>query len=256
MKHFKPSPIVTQIWSTADIVLFIFAGGAAEFALNREVDWLYHTGKLPANPIGRLFSTVRYAQQIILNNEDDALAAINRINKIHQGVESSRGYTIPEHAYQDVLYMLIHYSIACFELLERKLSPTEKDDIVHTFSLIGTIMNLNGIPDNYVEWTHIYPKHLQSHLVNSAFTKDLFKQYKKHLGVLRYLLVLEIQRLIVPGKVNELLQLGNPTIGKLGILVYRKIRRTSIRSLIMKMLIPVQFKEQLIALQRYELLDN
>ncbi|MEJ7663471.1 MAG: hypothetical protein WKG07_29945 [Hymenobacter sp.] len=39
-------------------VLFIFAGAAAEFALNKAVDWLYFTGRLPADPLGRLFSTV------------------------------------------------------------------------------------------------------------------------------------------------------------------------------------------------------
>ena len=39
-----------------DTILFIFAGaGAAEFALNKAVDWLYFTGKLPTDPLGRLF---------------------------------------------------------------------------------------------------------------------------------------------------------------------------------------------------------
>jgi hypothetical protein len=33
-------------------------GLSAEFALNKAVDWLYITGRLPAVPLGRLFSTV------------------------------------------------------------------------------------------------------------------------------------------------------------------------------------------------------
>jgi hypothetical protein len=55
--------IVGLIWGEPDRVLLIFAGAAAEFALNRAVDWLFVTGRLPAHPIGRLFSTVRYAQR-------------------------------------------------------------------------------------------------------------------------------------------------------------------------------------------------
>lgn len=55
--------VVRTIWGSRDLVLLIFAGSAAEFALNRAVDWLFFTGKIPRDPIARLFSTVRYAQQ-------------------------------------------------------------------------------------------------------------------------------------------------------------------------------------------------
>src|SRR4051812_17793090 len=111
--------IVRKIWGKGDTILFIFAGSAAEFALNKAVDWLYFTGRLPADPLGRLFSTVAYARQIVFSETNEALRAIDRIKTIHVGVESARGQAIPEWAYRDVLFMLIHYSIASFELLER-----------------------------------------------------------------------------------------------------------------------------------------
>src|SRR5882762_372745 len=114
--------IVRKIWGNADTILFIFAGASAEFALNKAVDWLYFTGKLPADPIGRLFSTVVYAQKIVFAENDAAFAAIDKITAIHKGVEASRGARIPDTAYLDVLFMLIDYSIRSFELLERKLS--------------------------------------------------------------------------------------------------------------------------------------
>ncbi len=57
--------VVRKIWGKSDTILFIFAGAAAEFALNKAVDWLYFTGRLPADPIGRLFSTVTYARSIV-----------------------------------------------------------------------------------------------------------------------------------------------------------------------------------------------
>jgi hypothetical protein len=64
--------IVRTIWGNPDLVLLIFAGSAAEFALNRAVDWLFFTGEIPRDPIGRLFSTVRYAQEIVFGNEETA----------------------------------------------------------------------------------------------------------------------------------------------------------------------------------------
>src|SRR3984893_13771743 len=101
--------IVRQIWGKSDTVLFIFAGAAAEFALNKAVDWLYFTGMLPSDPLGRLFSTVNYARKIVFAEYDEALKTIDRIASIHKGVENKRGAAIPGWAYRDVLFMLIHY---------------------------------------------------------------------------------------------------------------------------------------------------
>src|SRR3981081_2884727 len=92
--------IVRKIWGNADTALFIFAGAAAEFALNKAVDWLYFTSRLPADPLGRLFSTVAYARQIILSEEAAALNAIDKITAIHKGVEENRGAKIPDWAYR------------------------------------------------------------------------------------------------------------------------------------------------------------
>ena len=80
MKQFvKHDSIVRTIWGKSDTVLLIFAGAAAEFALNKAVDWLYFTGKLPADPLGRLFSTVTYARRIIFAEEQHALKTIDSI---------------------------------------------------------------------------------------------------------------------------------------------------------------------------------
>src|ERR1700688_1102503 len=125
----NPDSIVPQIWGNADTVLFIFGGAAAEFALNKAVDWLYFTGRLPADPLGRLFSTVAYARQIIFSEEAAALDSIHQIIAIHKSVEKNRGGQIPDWAYRDVLFLLIGYSISSFELLDRKLSEAEKTEV-------------------------------------------------------------------------------------------------------------------------------
>src|SRR3569833_4720238 len=121
--------VVRTIWGKADTVLYIFAGASAEFALNRSVDWLYFTGRLPADPLGRLFSTLGYSRRIIFSEKEKALQSIDQITAIHKGVEASRGANIPGEAYLEVLYMLIDYSIRAFELMERQLTEPAKAEV-------------------------------------------------------------------------------------------------------------------------------
>ena len=92
------SSIVRQIWSRADSVLFIFAGAAAEFALNKAVDWLYFTGRLPADPLGRLFSTMTYARFIIFSPVNEANDHIDQITNIHKAVKHNSGTQITDWA--------------------------------------------------------------------------------------------------------------------------------------------------------------
>lgn len=236
--------IVKKIWSTTDITLFIFAGASAEFALNKQVDWLYFTGKLPGDPIDRLFSTVKYAQHIIFKEEREAVYSIEKINLIHHHVESSRGKRISNEGYQDVLYMLIHYSISSFELLDRKLNNDEKDEIVSAFRKIGAQMHIENLPGNYVEWLKAYHYNLTSNLENTAFTNDLFKQYRKHLGLFRYFLLLGIQKMLVPEQVSRLLNFGSPGVVRLLIPAYKCIRKYRFHKYLILCMVPGKFKHQ------------
>src|SRR3954464_11950699 len=105
-----PGSVVKRIWGDPELVLLVFAGSAAEFALNRAVDWLFFTGKIPNDPIGRLFSTANYAQHIVFADELTAPRTPDRLPPAPSAVEHRRGQAIPEWAYRDVLYMLIDYS--------------------------------------------------------------------------------------------------------------------------------------------------
>src|ERR1700761_9602090 len=204
----EKNSIVRKIWGKGDTILFIFGGAAAEFALNKAVDWLYFTGKRPADPLARLFSTVTYSRKIVFSNKEDAYKTIDAITNIHSAVEKNRQSKIPDWAYRDVLFMLIHYSIASFEVLERKLTFAEKEEVFQTFNELGIRMHLKDLPANYTEWLSDRELHLQNDIALSKYSKDLFKQYKKHLGFIRYKILLEGQILVVPPEVNELLKLG------------------------------------------------
>jgi len=252
MKYFvDDQSIVRKIWGKADTTLFIFAGAAAEFALNKAVDWLYFTGRLPADPLGRLFSTVVYARQIIFSEEKAALKAIDSITAIHHSVEANRGAKIPDWAYRDVLFLLIDYSIRSFELLDRKLSEAEKAEVFDVFYRVGQRMQLADLPTTFTEWEQMREEHLQQNLICSDFTVDLYRQYKKHLGGLRFLLVIQIQALLVPNTVNRLLSLKRsfwitPLLGG-----YKFLRRVKLEAFFRNALLPNEYKVQIKELDRY-----
>ena len=144
--------IVRKIWGDPDLVLLIFAGSAAEFALNRAVDWLFFTGEIPRDPIGRLFSTVRYAQQIVFVDEEKARLTLDRINAQHASVEHDRGQTIPDWAYRDVLYMLIDYSERAHTLLYGPLTQGQKNDLFEVFRRVGEGLHVSELPETYSDW--------------------------------------------------------------------------------------------------------
>lgn len=244
----QKSSIVRTIWGKADTILFIFAGASAEFALNKAVDWLYFTGRLPADPLGRLFSTIGYARQIVFSEKDAALRAIDKMRSIHSAVEANRGDKIPDWAYRDVLFMLIHYSIASFEVLERKLTPAEKEEVFNVFYRVGDRMGIPGLPKNYEEWRAVRETHLQQDLDHSHYTDDLFKQYRKHLGALRYKILLEGQILVVPPSVNQLLQLGRRSLLTPVIPVYKLSRFLNLDWFIKLLILPKNYRKQIKAL--------
>lgn len=199
--------VVREIWGTSDVILFVFAGASAEFALNKSVDWLYFTGRLPSDPVGRFLSTVAYAQAITFSEKQSALKAIDTITAIHAVVEENRGKKIPDWAYRDVLSMLIDYSIRSFELLQRKLTRAEKNEVFQVFTRIGSRMGIHGLHDNFNDWEKAREEDLKQDLELSHFTTDLFKQYRKRLGFFNYAVLLEAQKLVVPDRVRNLLGL-------------------------------------------------
>lgn len=241
----EKNSVVRKIWGKSDTVLFIFAGAAAEFALNKAVDWLYFTGRLPADPLARLFSTVRYARKIVFAPGDEANKAIDSVQQIHVAVEKNRGATIPDWAYRDVLFMLIHYSIASYELLEKKLTGEEKEEVYNVFYRVGARMGLKELPLNYTEWLPAREAHLMADLQKSEYTADLFKQYKKHLGSVRFRVLTEAQKLVVPDRVKELLHFSDFSLLTPVVPVYKISKLMKMDWLLRNILLPSDYKDQI-----------
>jgi len=237
--------VVRQIWGKSDIILFIFAGASAEFALNKAVDWLYFTGRLPADPVGRLFSTVSYAREIVFSEKSVALRTIDAITQIHANVESKRGTTIPDWAYRDVLFMLVDYSIRSFELLERKLNGAEKEEVFNVFNRVGLRMGLKGLPGNFNEWEKLREAHMEENLAKTPLTVDLFSQYSKHLGPLRYKILLEAQTLVIPIKVKQLLGFRNISLLYPMLPFYKASKSLNVDWLLKSLILPTKYKKEI-----------
>ena len=246
MEYFvKRKSIVREIWGKGDTILFIFAGASAEFALNKAVDWLYYTGRLPKDPLGRLFSTVAYARKIVFSEEKSAIQAIDNMNAIHASVESKRGRSIPDWAYRDVLFMLIDYSIRAYEIMERSLTIEEKEEVFDVFSRVGKRMNLKGLPENFKSYQSMRKTHIEQHLYYGEYSRDLYKQYRKHLGWVRYSLLIETQILITPDKVRQRLILRKFSMLRPLILAYKLSRRIKLDWLLKSVILPSEYKEEI-----------
>ncbi|KAA9345534.1 oxygenase MpaB family protein [Adhaeribacter soli] len=246
MEYFvNKDSIVRQIWGKGDTILFIFAGASAEFALNKAVDWLYFTGRLPADPLGRLFSTVAYARLIVFSEKEAANRAIDKMAAIHSRLEEKRGVLIPDWAYRDVLFMLIDYSIRSYELLERKLSDEEKNEVFQVFNRVGTRMGIQGLPETFRDWTRMRREHLEANMQKSNHTIDLYKKYHKHLGPVRYKLLLEAQKLVSPEIVLRLLGFNHVQLLTPVLKGYKLSRIFKLDWLLKAIILPKQYREEI-----------
>ena len=223
------------------MVLFVFAGSAAEFALNRAVDWLFFTGKLPTDPIGRLFATAGYAQQIVFADELTASLTLNRIRAVHSAVERKRGQSIPDWAHRDVLYMLIDYSERAHELLERPLTADEQEELYDVFHRVGVGLGIPDLPTSYAEWRIDRQTHLRRDLVEGEGTKALFERYREALGAWRYRLMVRIQSILAPQHVRDLLGLEPADWLRPLVRVYPLLIHVGMRPVIQRLLMPARY---------------
>jgi uncharacterized protein (DUF2236 family) len=243
--------VVRTIWGDPDMVLLIFAGSAAEFALNRAVDWLFVTGNLPNDPIGRLFSTVHYAQRIIFASDEDAQKTLASISAAHAAVERLRRQQIPDWAYRDVLYMLIDHSQRAYRLLQGPLQPAEQEELYEAFMRVGRGLHISQLPPTFSAWEEDRERHLRADLVYSELTHRLFEQYRSHLGAWRYWILLEVQAILVPKQVRDLLRL-RPKRLMVGssVQLYTLIRHLGLQPVVQRALIPQRYWNDVGSLKR------
>lgn len=232
------SSIVRSIWGSSDLILLIFAGSAAEFALNRAVDWLFFTGQIPRDPVGRLFSTVRYAQEIVFVDQATARRTFDQIHSIHASVEQARGARMPDWAFRDVLYMLIDYSERAHTLLHRPLNDAERHELFDVFHRVGLGLRIPELPGSYAEWRDDRRRHLERDLEYSEYTRRLYEKYREHLGGWRYEILRLTQAQLAPERVRRLLGLTRPPLLFEAFRAYGLFTRLNMQDLVHWLLLP------------------
>jgi uncharacterized protein (DUF2236 family) len=245
----RPGSIVQRVWGDVDAILLVFAGSAAEFALNRAVDWLFVTGALPADPIGRFFSTASYAQDIAFGDASTAERALARIRLAHQTVERRRGQRISARAHRDVLYMLVDYSERAHRVLERPCTVVEREELWSDFRRIGCGLGIPDLPADYAAWRRDREEHMRHDLAFSEYTARLFDAYRRHLGAWRFQLLLGIQGALVPERVRQLAGLPRPWL-RPGFALLPMLGALGLRQLLRQALVPAQHRPALERLER------
>jgi uncharacterized protein (DUF2236 family) len=243
--------VVRRIWGDGDTVLLVFAGAAAEFALNRAVDWLFFTGELPRDPMGRLFSTAAYSQQIVFADADTAARTLERICAVHRAVERERGEQIPDWAHRDVLYMLIDYSERTHEILAGPLTAAQQRELYDVFHRVGTGLRIPDLPRTYAAWREDRVRHLHRDLHRGAGTDALYAQYRRHLGPWRYHLLRRVQALLVPAHVRSLLDLRPAPLLRLVARLYPLLGAVGLRALMRRALMPAEHLDAVRRLDRH-----
>lgn len=239
--YVQPDSIVRQIWGDEDLVLLIFGAGAAEFALNRAVDWLFFTGAIPNDPIGRLLVTAAYAKDTIFAEEEVAEHTLAKVRAIHEAVERKRDGVIPAWAHRDVLYMLIDYSERVYQTLYRPLLPAEQEELFAVFRRMGASLGIPNLPLDYSSWQHDRRLHLENDLVYSPYTAALYVAYRRNLGFWRYTILRQIQAVLAPERVHQLLNLPKFTWIRPSTWVYASLIRFGLHPLMHRALLPAQY---------------
>ena len=175
-----------------------FRGSAAEFAINKAVDWLFWTNALPDAPIERFFETVRFAQQLAFGDEQQIAAAVDGVNRAHRGVERSRGGHIPQWAYRDVLFMLIDYGERAHAIVFGPMPEDERLEHFLASIAMGQALHIEGLPDDYAAYQALRQSHLDNNTEHSQFTDELYARYREHLGAWRMHALLDLQASLVP----------------------------------------------------------
>jgi hypothetical protein len=82
-------------------------------------------------------------------------------------------------------------------------------------------------------------------LLESKYTTDLFKQYRKHLGAFRYKVLIDAQKLVVPGHVKRLLHFTDFSLLTIVVPIYKISRVLKMDKFLKNALLPSEYKTQI-----------
>jgi hypothetical protein len=109
-------------------------------------------------------------------------------------------------------------------------------------------MKLNHLSPSYDSFTVQRKQDLENDLQKSNYTTDLFKQYKKHLGAIRYFILIEGQKLIVPERVGKLLGISKWSLLTFFLPFYKLAKRLRVNNFFKNTILPKKYRQEIYGL--------
>jgi hypothetical protein len=235
--------LAQRIWSDPTCLLLIFAGGSAEFAVHPNVDWLFYTGKLPSDPIGRFFSTIEYLREMLIRPADQREELAKALRGLHTDIEHRRGGKIPDVAYRDVLSMDIYYSIQAANLVYPKpLDSKQCDEVVAEMVLFGDQMGIPDLPESYDELCAMRQQRFGQYQP-SQWTDKLLDSYHQALGLFGYQSLLGFYPLLLEPELMAKLPLKRPILTPAIRLTFGPLYRTNLIDTVYRFGLPRRMRD-------------
>ena len=202
--------ITRQIWTDIDNLVLVYVGSAAEFPLVPENDWLFYTGKLPAQPMDRFIDTIRVNHRIFTSPRDEIRALAVQIRDVHRTLEQRRSSeegarrVISNAAFKQVGAMLIDYGIRGYEYLHRRpLSDGEKEMYYADEREFLTMMEIEDVEPDYAAFSASRARMLSDVYARNELTDRFFDAYRQSLGSFRYGILTRVMACLVPDPIRE-----------------------------------------------------
>ena len=238
----KTPTVAQRIWSDPTCLLLIFAGGSAEFAVHPNVDWLFFTGKLPSDPIGRFFSTIDYLRKMLVVSAEEREPLARALRGLHTDIEDRRGSRIPDLAYRDVLSMDIYYSIAAADVSGTPLSGAERNELVAELVMFGDQMGIPDLPADYATLCEMRQQRFADY-GQSRFTAQLLSSYRRSLGFVGYRSLLATYPLLLEPELRRKLPIGRQPLAPILKLTLPPLCRTSLIHFVYQLGLPKRLRE-------------
>ncbi len=210
-----PPDLAHRIWRSPDVMVLLFAGSAAEFAVNKAVDWLFLTNALPQAPIERFFETVAFGQRLAFGDDAAVQASIASVNRMHAHVEARRGAKIPAWAYRDVLFFALDYTERGYTIVYGPMTATEREANFQWWMTLGRALHVADVPATYAAYQAQRRADLAADIAHTVWI-DRLPLYRAVLGPWRYWLLRRLQASLVPDDVRHVVDVRRtPGIGLL-----------------------------------------
>jgi hypothetical protein len=130
------------------------------------------------------------------------------------------------------------------------LTQAERQELYDAFIHAGAGMHITELPASYADWRRDRVLHLKRDLVYSKYTERLYRIYRRHLGLWRYQILLDVQASLVPERVRRLLRLNSPGLLAPLVRAYGLLDLFGLHEFVHMLLIPPQYWEDVRAFDR------